>query len=230
MKTTAGATGIATSLEVDGATYLVSTILRDDIGCFQTMVLKYPERSVAYRIERIDQQDAVDEHIDSVNMVLNVPPNHWDDSKPYQNVTMEWLEMAAGSKYLSKLTATDLMREPWGSPNIVGKLKKANLNPQTVSSFVDKFSRITSRFKVISPFNMKVLVISFVLWALIYYWLIFKWHTNGFSYLVKLGVLLAVGIYGAIIAKDIITAIYFSVTLGRRLEETKKELDARSKE
>lgn len=120
MKTTVFGTGLGTSFEKDGITYLVSTVYRPEFGgYFQTMILRYPGRDVAYRIEVESQQQAVTEHLDAVAMAITKPPTSWAGTKPYQDDVMEKKSNGTGTAATQEV--------PWTAPEIKQRIKAANI-------------------------------------------------------------------------------------------------------
>lgn len=120
MKTTVWGSGLGTSFERDGISYLVSTIYRTEFGgYFQTMILRYPDRDVVYRIEVESQQEAVTEHIDAVAMAIAKVPSSWAGTKPYQDEVME--------KKSNGTSASAAQEMPWTAPNIKQRIRAANI-------------------------------------------------------------------------------------------------------
>lgn len=120
VKTTVFDTGLGTSFEMDGVTYLISTIYRPDLGgYFQTMILRYPERTVVYRIEVRTQYDAVTEHLDAVEMVTTKTLVSWDKTKPYQDDVMEEKVKGTGFSIVQEI--------PWTAQEIRERISKANI-------------------------------------------------------------------------------------------------------
>lgn len=106
LKTTVRVTGLATFFSKAGSDYVVSTIYRKELGGFyQTSILKRssansqggPHRAepqVVYRIEALSQPQSVQEHIDTVRMVLSKDEGSWLGTKDYQDDVMNALSSA----------------------------------------------------------------------------------------------------------------------------------------
>jgi len=97
LRTTISSTGLATSLFTDDFVYLISTLYKRKLGGFyQTTIVKYPrtdwqqgrnwaQQQIVYRIEVLSQLQSVQEHIDTVKMVLSKDEADWPGTKDYQD-------------------------------------------------------------------------------------------------------------------------------------------------
>lgn len=125
LKTTASKFGLATSFKKDDVTYLVSTILKP--GCFETIILKYPEREVVYQMRRDtqpqlssleDMLESVAEHIATVKMTQSTSTSTWSKS--------------CASKFKPLFEDTDLHAiewngSAWRNPIIIEKIFNADI-------------------------------------------------------------------------------------------------------